>query len=142
LLYFIELYFSLDSLEFLKRGGRIGSATALVGGVLGLRPILQLEDGQVTQLDRARGKKNAHKLLRETIVDAFIDDLECVNIRIGHILSESDADAFKSGTEATLDTQISNPITEIGAAIGTHAGPGALGFAICKKFDALRKVAA
>ena len=137
-----KVYFTLDSLEYLKRGGRIGSATALVGGILGLRPILQLEDGQVSQLNRVRGKKNAHKIIRETIADALKDNLECINIRIGHVLSESDAVDFKSGTEATFETQITNPITEIGAAIGTHAGPGALGFAICRKFDAISKVAA
>jgi len=133
-----RVYFTLESLEYLKRGGRIGPTTAFVGGILGLRPILQLEDGQVSQLDNVRGKKNALKLIEEAIVDALKDNLQDINLRVGHVLSEDDAITFKSNTEAALETTITNPITGIGAAIGTHAGPGALGFAYCKKYEAIR----
>ncbi|MCL1863637.1 MAG: DegV family protein [Defluviitaleaceae bacterium] len=130
-----RVYFTLDTVEYLKRGGRIGPTTAFVGGILGLRPILQLEDGQVSQLDSVRGKKNALKMIQEGIVAALQEEKKNVNLSIGHILSEDDAVNFKANTELSLGMEIDNPITEVGAAIGTHAGPGALAFAYCKKYE-------
>jgi len=130
-----RVYFTLETVEYLKKGGRIGSTTAFVGGLLGLRPILQLEDGQVSQLDNVRGKKNALKLIGDAIVDALKDETSNINISIGHVLSEDDAKAFKASTEESLGTKISNPITAVGAAIGAHAGPGALAFAYCRRYD-------
>jgi len=130
-----RIYFTLDSLEYLKRGGRVGPTTAFVGGILGLRPVLQLEEGQVSQLESVRGKKRSLKLIEEAIVDVLKGEMQNVNLGIGHILSKDDADEFKSNTEAALDIKITDPVTEVGATIGTHAGPGALVFAYCKKYE-------
>jgi len=130
-----RLYCTLDSLEYLKRGGRVGPTTALVGGILGLRPILQIEDGLVSQLETIRGKKQALKLMEEAIVGALAGEKETVNISIGHILSEEEALVIKANTEAALGMSIENPVAEIGATIGTHAGPGGLVVAYCKKYE-------
>ena len=132
-----RVYFTLESLEYLKRGGRVGPTTALVGGILGLHPILQLEDGQVSQLESVRGKKKSLRLIEEAIVDAVKDDKKNVNLSIGHILREEDATEFKANLETSLDMEIDNPVIEVGVTIGTHAGPGALAFAYCMKYDAL-----
>ena len=130
-----RLYCTLDNLEYLKKGGRVGPTTALVGGILGLRPILQIEDGLVSQLETIRGKKQALKLMEEAIVGALADEKETANISIGHILSEEEALALKANTEGALGVSIPNPIAEIGATIGTHAGPGGLVVAYCKKYE-------
>jgi len=132
-----SLYCTLDTLEYLKRGGRVGPATAFVGGILGLSPILQLVEGEVSQLDNVRGRKKALQLLEEALVETLKDTAEDVSLGIGHILSEGDALAFQTRTEAALGIQITNPITEAGATIGTHAGPGGLVFAYCMKYDAV-----
>jgi len=132
-----RIYFTVESLEYLKKGGRIGPTTALVGGILGLRPILQLVDGEVSQLDSVRGKKNSLRLINEAMVYAVQDAKADVRIGIGHIRSESDAASFKSKMEADLGIEIDTPITCVGAAIGTHTGPGALAFAYCKKYEAI-----
>lgn len=132
-----RVYFTLDTLEYLKRGGRVGPTTAFVGGVLGLRPILQLENGEVSQLDNVRGKKNVLRLIEEALVGALSDEKENVNISIGHIFSEKEAMTFKASLESALGIQIDTPITEVGATIGAHAGPGALAFAYCKKYESL-----
>lgn len=134
-----RVYFTLDTLEYLKRGGRVGPTTAFVGGILGLRPILQLEDGEVSQLDNVRGKKNVLRLIEEAMVSALEDEKENVCISIGHIFSEKDAVTFKGNLETALGISIETPITEVGATIGAHAGPGALALAYCKKYDALEK---
>ena len=131
-----KVYFTLDSLEYLKRGGRVGPTTALVGGILGLRPILHLEDGKVSQLDNVRGKNRVLKLIEEAIIDVLKDEKQNIDISIGHIFNEKNAAVFKSNIEKSLDIKINNPITEVGAAIGTHAGPGAMIFAYCRKYDA------
>ncbi|MCL2562701.1 MAG: DegV family protein [Oscillospiraceae bacterium] len=130
-----RVYFTLESLEYLKRGGRVGPTTALVGGILGLSPILQVEDGQVSQLDNVRGRKRAMKLIEEAMVAALKDETQNINLSIGHVVCPNDAAAFKAATEAALDMKVENPITEIGVTIGSHAGPGALAFAYCKKYD-------
>jgi len=134
-----RIYFTLESLDYLKRGGRIGPTTAFVGGLLGLCPILQLEDGEVSQLESVRGKKNALKLIEAAIVDALKDDLQNVDLCIGHILSEEIAADFRANLEKTLGIKISHPIAGVGAAIGTHAGPGALAFTYCKKYDSFKQ---
>jgi len=134
-----RVYCTLDSLEYLRRGGRIGPTTALVGGFLGLRPILQVEDGQISQLESVRGKKNAIKLIEKAMVAVLKDDAERISICIGHILSEDDAIAFKTRVETALDMSIESPITDVGVTIGSHAGPGALAFAYCGKYEVFEK---
>jgi len=133
-----RVYFTLDSLEYLKRGGRVGPTTALVGNLLGLRPILQLEDGQVSQLESVRGKKRAIKLMEEAIVATLADEKDNINLCVGHIRSEDEAISFKAATEASLGIEIATPIVEVGVTIGTHAGPGALAFAYCRKYEAIK----
>ena len=136
----VRIYFTLDSLEYLKRGGRVGPTTALVGGILGLRPVLHLVDGAVEQLDSIRGKKKVLQLIKEGLVDALKDETDNINISVGHILSHEDATKIKANLEASLDTKITNPITEVGVTIGTHAGPGALAIAYCRKYETIAAV--
>jgi len=132
-----RIYFTLDSLEYLRRGGRVGPTTAFVGNLLGLRPVLHLVDGAVEQLESVQGKKKVLQLMEGGIVGALKDDLQNVNLCIGHILSNDDAVALKASLESALGTKITNPIAEIDATIGTHAGPGALAVAYCKKYEAI-----
>ncbi|MCL2376995.1 MAG: DegV family protein [Defluviitaleaceae bacterium] len=133
-----RVYCTLDTLEYLKRGGRVGPTTAFVGGILKLNPILQLADGKVSQLDNVRGRKRALALIEEAMVDALKGETGNISLSIGHIFSEKDAAVFKASTEAALETKITNPITDIGVTIGSHVGPGALGFAYCRKYDAIK----
>ena len=135
-----HVYVTLDTLEYLKRGGRVGPTTAFVGGILGLRPILQVENGQVSQLDNVRGKARAIKLMEEAMIAALSGNQENLNLSVGHILNPEEALTFKANTEKALGINISNPITKVGAAIGTHAGPGALAFAYCRKYDAFSEI--
>ena len=125
-----------ENLEYLKRGGRVGPTTAFVGGLLGLRPILHLVEGEVKQLETVRGKKNALGLIENAIVDALAGQEQDINLSIGHVLSEDDAKAIKANIAAALGTGNDGVANIVGAAIGTHAGPGALLFAYCKKYEA------
>jgi len=131
-----KIYFSLDSLEYLKRGGRVGPTTALIGGILGLRPVLHLVNGIVEQLESVRGKAKTLQLIEEGLTAALEGETGNIHICIGHILSLDDATSLKTRLETSLNITIELPITEVGATIGTHAGPGALAIAYCKKHEA------
>ena len=130
-----QIYFTLDTLEYLKRGGRVGSTTALVGGILGLRPVLHLVEGVIEQLDSVRGNKKVLHLMEEGLTAALEGEVENVNLCIGHILSEKRATTFKGNVEKALNTKINHPAIEVGVTIGTHAGPGALVVAYCRKYE-------
>ena len=132
-----HVYFSLDTLEYLKKGGRVGSTTALIGGALGLRPILQLEDGMISQLDSVRGRKKVIKLLTEAVTHVLADVKDDVQLCIGHILDPKSADGLQESLESALEIKIGNPVIAVGATIGAHAGPGAMAFAYCKKYTEL-----
>ena len=133
----VRIYFSLDSIEYLKRGGRVGPTTALVGGILGLRPVLQLVNGTVEQLDSVRGNKRVLQLMEEGIVAALKDETQNIALCLGHILRKEDTMALKAGLESSLGMEITNPVAEVGVTIGTHAGPGAVVVAYCKKYETL-----
>jgi len=135
-----RIYVTLDTLEYLKRGGRVGPTTALVGGILGLRPILQVVNGEVSQLDSVRGKKRAYQLIKEGLIESLADVKDEICICVAHILSEEEAAQFKEDTEKALGITIGTPVARIGASVGTHAGPGAMGFAYCRKYDTLKNV--
>ena len=130
-----QIYFTLDTLEYLKRGGRVGPTTALVGGILGLRPVLHLVDGSIEQLDSVRGNKKVLHLMEEGLVAALEGEVENVNLSIGHILSEKRAKTFNDNLENVLNIRFTDPPTEVGVTIGTHAGPGALVVAYCRKHE-------
>ena len=130
-----RMYFTLDSLEYLKRGGRVGAASALFGGIIGMHPVLHIEKGKIKQLDSIRGKRKVLWLMQEALVNVLKDEVPYVNIGIGHILSLGDAAAMRAVAEKKLDLKTSIPINEMGITIGTHAGPGALAVAYCRKYS-------
>lgn len=130
-----RVYFTIESLEYLKKGGRIGPASALVGGLLNLRPILQIHEGLVSPLEKVRGKRTAFKLIKEAVVDALKESTDIVNVAVGHINDYEEASHFKSEIEKELGITISVPISTVGATIGAHVGPGALIFGYCRRYE-------
>lgn len=130
-LYVIAL---VDTLEYLKKGGRISAAAAAIGSVLSIKPVLTIEDGEVKIIGKARGSKNATNLLREFITKAGEIDFSLPLSLAYSGLSDAmlvkyinDSADLWQGKVDSLD------ITVIGSAIGTHAGPGAIAVAFFKK---------
>lgn len=122
-----RVVFTVETLEFLQRGGRIGRAAALAGSLLSVRPILAIEDGEVTAVARVRGREKAVAEF-ERRLEAETDDDSGLRVAIAH------ADAADwVGTLGDLVRRV-RPRAEIeltsilGAVVGTHAGPGAVGF--------------
>jgi DegV family protein with EDD domain len=119
--------FTVETLEYLQRGGRIGRAQALAGSLLNVRPILSVEDGVVTAVARVRGRQKALAEFERRFVEAT-EDRPGLRVAIAH----GDAPDWV-GTLSELVWRV-RPKAEIeftstlGAVVATHAGPGAVGF--------------
>ncbi len=117
-----QIFVVLETLEFLRRGGRIGKAQALVGSVLSLKPVLTIRDGQVTPLERVRTWRKALDRMFELIREQ--GPLEA--LAVYHVGNESDAKAMAERL-SDLVSPDEILIGEIGPVVTTYAGPGALG---------------
>lgn len=124
----------VDTLEYLKRGGRVSKAVAFAGGILSIKPVLSVVEGEILMLGKARGSKQGNNLLVQEIEKAGGVDFS-KPVLLGYTgLSDTllqkyiqDSEAlWRYGTDA-LHTTI------IGSVIGTHAGPGAVAVAFFKK---------
>lgn len=122
-----DVLFTVETLEYLQRGGRIGKAAAIAGSLLNVRPILGVQDGVVVAVSRVRGRQKALAEFERRFVDATTDG-PGLRVAIAH------ADAADwVGTLSEIVWRV-RPNAEIeftatlGAVVGTHAGPGAVGF--------------
>jgi DegV family protein with EDD domain len=122
-----EVVFTVETLEYLQRGGRIGRAAAIAGSLLNVRPILGVQDGVVVAVARVRGRQKALAEFERRLVEATTDG-PGLRVAIAH------ADAADwVGTLSEIVWRV-RPQAEIeftatlGAVVGTHAGPGAVGF--------------
>lgn len=130
----VRVLATLDTLEYLKKGGRISAATAFAGGVLSIKPVITVDDGAVAVAGKARGSKNSNNLLRK-----LVDDCGGVDFDRPYCLAYSGiSDAMlKEYIEDSADLWHGNaedlPIATVGAVIGTHVGPGAIAVAFFEK---------
>jgi DegV family protein with EDD domain len=121
-------FFYVDTLEYLRRSGRIGAAAALVGTALKIKPLLSLEDGQIVPLDRARGANRALKRVADMAVKAA--GRRDVDIAVEYFGSRDEADALAKRLRAKIPGSKRFLMTQTSAIIGAHVGPGALGVTI------------
>ncbi len=118
----VQTYFSVATLEYLRRGGRIGRASALLGSVLQVKPVLCIRDGLVTPLERVRTFERALNRVVELTRD--VDRGSGVCVIVGHADSEEDAERIGRELEPIAETLMIQPL---GPVVGTHAGPGVVG---------------
>jgi len=118
----VQTYFSVATLEFLRRGGRIGRASAMLGSVLQVKPVLCIRDGQVTPLERVRTFDRAlHRIVQ---LAREVDDGQGLCVIVGHADAEADADRVARELEPIAETLMIQPL---GPVVGAHAGPGVVG---------------
>lgn len=120
----------LDTLEFLKKGGRISSATAAVGGLLSIKPVVSVVDGEVVMVGKARGSKQGNNLLRQKIVENGGVDFSRP-VWLGYAgLDDALLRKYVQDSRELYDTEIPTPpVSLVGSVIGTHVGPGAIAVA-------------
>lgn len=122
----VEVVFSVDTLEYLKMGGRISSTKAALGNLLSIKPILEVKDGLVVQKSQVRGKKQIYSTLAKTIVEKFGKDLKSRTIIIGCGDNIEDLEIMKESLEK--EAEISNVYSvNIGCVVCSHSGPGVMG---------------
>jgi DegV family protein with EDD domain len=120
------LLFTVESLEYLIRGGRIGKAAGLAGQLLSVKPILAFEDGEVTPLKRVRGRHKAIAELETIFEDGSRDD-PGLHIGVGHAEAPADCDELRRRIQEARPQASLDGVFELGPVIGTHGGPGTLG---------------
>lgn len=119
------IWFTVDDLEYLKRGGRVSPLVAFAGGVLGIKPILQMdEEGHLVKVSTARGRKKAIEALAEKYAELSYEEKN-TPIFISHAEAENDAKQLADILKQRHDVEVTL-ITEIGPVIGSHAGPGTI----------------
>lgn len=117
-----RVFGTLDTLENLRKGGRIGSAQAMLGSMLSIKPIVDISSGEVAEAAKVRTRRKALGWLRDTVRDA--GPVENLSVMHGQA---ADADAFRDMLAEVHGGEIR--ITDIGPVVGTHAGRGVLGMA-------------
>ncbi len=121
-----QLLFTLDSLDYLARGGRIGRASALAGSLLNVKPILTLRDGEVVPLKRVRGSQKA---LAEfgALLEAGSTEAPSLRIGFAHATALERLAALEELVARVRPSAQVEVATSLGAVVGTHAGPGTVG---------------
>ena len=125
-----RLWAAVDTLEYLKKGGRLSPTSAWVAGILGICPIITISGGLVATAGKARGRAASYKL-----IDGLLDKSEIssdYSLTIGHSNSPKNLEAFNDFFHSRLKKREIN-ICDIGSIVGTHVGPGACGIAYISK---------
>ncbi len=122
----LNLIFLLDTLEYLRRGGRIGGAKAMLGTLLNVKPLLQLENGQVEPLEQQRSRTKGLKRLIEIVEERA--DHRPLHVAVLHAEAPREAAALMENLQRRFDVRECF-ITEIGPVVGVHTGPNAVGIA-------------
>ncbi|RLK55203.1 DegV family protein [Actinokineospora cianjurensis] len=120
-------FFVVETLEYLRRGGRIGAAAALLGTALAVKPILHVVDGQIVPLEKVRTTSRAVGRLVDLAVDAAGES--SVRIAVHHLADPDRAADLADRLSARLPAATC-VISELGAVIGAHTGPGVLGVVV------------
>ena len=122
----------LDTLEYLKKGGRINAATAFVGNMLAIKPVISVEDGRIKLKGKARGSKNGGNKLREYILSSNgIDFNYPISLAYSGLNDTLLLKYLEDHSDLYNDHKI--PIYSIGSTIGAHVGPGAIAVAFFEK---------
>ncbi len=128
--------FYVDTLEYLRRGGRVGAAAALLGGALAVKPLLEIRDGRVGMRERVRTSGRALARLEELAVEAA--GSSAVDVGVAHLAAADRAEAFAGKLAERLADNLDGRepwCAEIGAALGAHVGPGMVAVCVAPRID-------
>ena len=126
--------FYVDTLEYLRRGGRMGAAAALFGSALAVKPILKVEDGRICPFEKVRTSTRALSRLEELAVEAA-QDAE-VDVAVAHLASPDRAAELAGRLSTRLETGLGErevSLGEIGAVLGAHVGPGMVAVVVSRR---------
>ncbi len=125
-----RVVFYVDTLEHLRRGGRIGSASAFLGSALAIKPILELVDGHIRPLEKVRTSARALARLEEIAAAAAEGAGHGVDIAVHHLDSAARAEDLAQRLRTRVESAREVTVVELGAVVGAHVGPGTLAVAV------------
>ena len=126
---YVGVVFTVETLEFLRRGGRIGGAQAFMGSLLDMKPILDLRDGRVEPIERVRTKRKAVNRVMDIIVERA-SGKSPVRLATLHANAPEEAAALLEKCKQRLGA-VEAIMCEVSPTVATHAGPGTVGLAYC-----------
>ena len=126
-----ETMFYVDTLEYLRRGGRIGKAAALLGTALAMKPLLHMVDGAIEPMDKVRRSDRAIARLEDSIVAAAGEGP--VDVAVHHLAAAENATALGERLRARLPGIETMHQSEVGAVVGAHVGPGMLAVVVHRR---------
>lgn len=121
-----EIYFIVDNLEYLVRGGRLSKSSGLIGNLLQLKPVLTVKEGKLELFDKVRTSSRAVKLMKKQVEKnkSWLKQLAVIHV-------QAEEEALKLQQDLQEQYGITALISEAGPVIGAHTGPGTLGIAFC-----------
>ncbi len=131
-----SIYITVDTLKYLKKGGRITPTAAALGTVLNLKPVLQIQGGKLDSFAKVRGMKAAKKAMLE----AMTNDMQSrfagkdMHLHIAHTCSDEEAQKWKEEVEAKF-SGYDIYVDKLSLSVSCHIGPGSLAIACCKKIE-------
>jgi DegV family protein with EDD domain len=124
-------WFYVDTLEHLRRGGRIGAAAALFGTALAVKPLLHVVDGKIAPLEKVRTASKAVARLEDLAAAGAGDG--AVDVAVHHLAAPDKADALAERLRARIPGLQSLYVSQVGAVVGAHVGPGLLGVVVSRR---------
>ncbi|OZM74258.1 fatty acid-binding protein DegV [Amycolatopsis antarctica] len=131
-----QTLFAVETLEFLRKGGRIGAAAALLGTALSVKPVLRVADGRIQPLEKVRTMNRAIARLVDLAAETAGE--EPVELAVHHLGSPERAVEVANRLEERLPESRGCLVSEIGAVVGAHTGPGVLGVVVQKPASPVR----
>lgn len=128
----IMVLFAVDTLEFLRKGGRLSAGKAMIGSVLNVKPILQVINGNIVSTEQVRGKKKVIAKLIDLIKSDINNDISNKRIGIAHGDNILEFEKLEGVVKSEFDINDLTK-TEIGPSIGSHVGPGTIGICVWNK---------
>ena len=133
-----RIMFTVDSLEYLQKGGRIGKVTSLAGTMLNLKPMIVLKEAELMPYSNVRGRKKALEKTLAMVEEYFEENNESYDdydFCMANATTMEETMMVQEKVEELIGRKLDYPIFQIGVTIGTYTGPGALGICFVKKFD-------
>lgn len=134
----VRMFFYVDTLEHLRRGGRIGAAQALLGSALAVKPLLHLRDGVVEPLERVRTSTKALARMADLAIASVPGAAEgrtAVDVTVHHLANPVRASGLADRLRVGLPACRALEVREVGAVVGAHVGPGAVGVVVSPALD-------
>jgi DegV family protein with EDD domain len=125
-------FFMVETLEYLRRGGRIGSAAAFLGTALAVKPVLHVKDGHIVPLEKVRTTNRAvARLVDLAEMAAAETGADAVELAVHHLAAHERAVELATRLDERISPTSGCVVSELGGAIGAHTGPGMLGVVVC-----------